>query len=203
VAGLVSLVGIRFTTARADAARALDLLLRQLPSAPRGVDTARLPLAGGDIGDFAAFEAQALRATPAGISTPSLHALLRNHGTRYAQVLRGNEAHEEVGACIGETTTLRAEIRHAIEHEMAVKLEDVVMRRTELGAGSHPGRRALEATAMAMAQHLHWSDSRMREELTAMERTLARHLARAPVEPALAPQTVRVRHGAMLAASRR
>jgi len=107
-----------------------------------------------------------------------------------------------LGALIAETSTLRAEIRHAIEHEMAVKLEDVVMRRTELGAGSHPGRRALEATAAEMAQHLQWSDSRVREELTAMERTLARHLARAPSEPVLAPQTVRARHGAMLANSR-
>ena len=41
VGGLVSLVGIRFTTARADAARALEMLLRQLPRAPRGADTAR------------------------------------------------------------------------------------------------------------------------------------------------------------------
>jgi len=128
-----------------------------------------------------------------------LRALLRNHGARYAQVLRGDA---DAGACIGETTTLRAEIRHAIEDEMAVKLEDVVMRRTELAAGSHPGRRALEATAMMMAQHLQWSDSRMREELTALERTLARHLARAPAEAASAPQIVRARHGAMLANSR-
>jgi glycerol-3-phosphate dehydrogenase len=202
VSGLVSLVGIRFTTARADAARALEVLLRQLPRAPRGVDTAHLPVAGGEIDDFAAFEAQALRTKPAEVDDASLRALLRNHGARYAQVLRGHEAHEDAGARIGETTTLRAEIRHAIEHEMAVKLEDVVMRRTELAAGSHPGRRALEATATMMAQHLQWSDSRVREELTAMERTLARHLARAPAEPAIAPQTVHARHGAMLANSR-
>ena len=90
------------------------------------------------------------------------------------------DSHDDVGACIPDTTTLLAEIRHAIEHEMAVKLEDVVMRRTELAAGSHPGRRALEAAAMEMAQHLRWSDSRVREELTATERTLARHLARVP-----------------------
>jgi glycerol-3-phosphate dehydrogenase len=202
VTGLVSLVGIRFTTARADAARALDLLLRQLPQATRAADTALLPVAGGEIADFTAFEAQALRNKPVEVNETSLRALLRNHGSRYAQVLRAHEADEDVGACIGETTTLRAEIRYAIEHEMAVKLDDVVMRRTELGAGSHPGRRALEATAMAMAQHLQWPDSRMREELTAMERTFARHLARAPTEPALAPQTVRARHGAMLATSR-
>ncbi len=206
VGGLVSLVGIRFTTARADAARALEMLLRQLPRAPRGADTARLPLAGGEIEDFAAFEAQALRTKPAGVEVASMRALLRNHGARYAQVLRTQDRHEVVGACIPDTTTLLAEVRHAMEHEMAMKLEDVVMRRTELAAGSHPGRRALEAAAMEMAQHLRWSDGRMREELSATERTLARHLARVPsrlaVRTADSVRAAHHGHGAMLATSR-
>jgi glycerol-3-phosphate dehydrogenase len=206
VGGLVSLVGIRFTTARADAARALEMLLRQLPRAPRGVDTARLPLAGGEIEDFGAFEAQALLTKPAGIDAASMRALLRNHGSRHAQVLRTHDRHEDIGACIPDTTTLLVEVRHALKDEMAVKLEDVVMRRTELAAGSHPGRRALEAAAMAMAQHLRWSDSRMREELTATERTLARHLARVPSAFAMRAtddaRAVRPGHGAMLANSR-
>jgi glycerol-3-phosphate dehydrogenase len=206
VSGLVSLVGIRFTTARADAARALEMLLRQLPRAPRSADTARLPLAGGEIEDFGAFEAQALRTRPAGVEVASMRTLLRNHGARYAQVLRTQDRHEVVGACIPDTTTLLAEVRHAMEHEMAMKLEDVVMRRTELAAGSHPGRRALEAAAMEMAQHLRWSDGRMREELSATERTLARHLARVPSRlAARTADSVRAAHhghGAMLATSR-
>jgi glycerol-3-phosphate dehydrogenase len=198
VAGLVSLVGIRYTTARADAARALDMLLRQLPRAPSAVDTARLPLAGGDIEDFPAFEAQALLNRPAGVNDETLRALLRNHGTQYTQVLRGRDAHT-----VPDTTTLFAEIRHAIDHEMAVKLDDVVMRRTELAAGSHPGRRALEAAAMEMANRLRWSDGRMREELSSTERTLARHLARVISTPRLsASDDAGAGHGAMLANSR-
>jgi hypothetical protein len=73
------------------------------------------------------------------------------------------------------------------------------MRRTELAAGSHPGRRALEAAAMEMARHLRWSDNRLREELSATERTLARHLARPTSEPAAAPADDARRHGAPLA----
>ena len=202
VSGLVSLVGIRFTTARADAARALEMLLHQLPHAPPGPDTARLPLAGGDIDDFSAFEAQALRTKPAGVNAASLRALLRNHGTHYAQILRERDPHSHDGACIAGTTTLLAEVRHAIEHEMAMKLEDVVMRRTELAAGSHPGRRAIEAAAREMAQHLQWSDNRVREELSATERTLARHLARTPAAGPTDQDAARIAHGAMLANSR-
>jgi hypothetical protein len=84
-----------------------------------------------------------------------------------------------------------------------MKLEDVVMRRTELAAGSHPGRRALEATAMEMANRLRWSDGRMREELSSTERTLARHLARVISTPRLsASDDAGAGHGAMLANSR-
>jgi glycerol-3-phosphate dehydrogenase len=198
VAGLVSLVGIRFTTARADAARALDLLLRQRAHAPPAVDTARLPLPGGDIEDFTAFERQALLTKPPAVNDETMRALLRNHGAQYAQVLRGGDAH-----VVADTTTLVAEIRHAIDQEMAVKLEDVVMRRTELAAGSHPGRRALEAAAIEMAKHLRWSESRVREELSATERTLARHLARVTSAPTVSERDdARRIHGAMLANSR-
>ena len=82
-----------------------------------------------------------------------------------------------------------------------MKLEDVVMRRTELAAGSHPGRRAIEAAAKKMAQHLQWSDSRLRDELTATERTLARHLARAKA-PTVCELVDEFVHGAMFANSR-
>jgi hypothetical protein len=55
---------------------------------------------------------------------------------------------------------------------------------------------------MEMANYLRWSDSRMREELSATERTLARHLARANSTPVSARTDVRAAHGAMLANSR-
>lgn len=201
VSGLVSLVGIRFTTARADAARALELLLRQLPRARPDVATSRLRVPGGDIEDFAAFQSQALRAKPAGLDPLSLCALLRNHGTKYGEVLRCGDPGADMAANIPDTTTLLAEIRYAIEREMAVKLDDVVMRRTDMAAGSHPGRRALQAAALEMARHLKWPADRMHEEIAATERTLARHLARVTSAASVASTAAAhmPAHGAMLA----
>lgn len=178
VSGLVSLVGIRFTMARVDAARAVDMLLRQSDRAPACRPTDRLPLPGGDIEDFTAFEAEARRAVPAEIATSSLHGLLRNHGTEYRSVLREN------GNCavtsVPGTDVLAAEIRFAVTHEMAVHLDDVVMRRTDLAAGSHPGRAALLATASEMGRQLSWSEERLHQELAAAEQNLRQHLARDP-----------------------
>src|SRR5690606_19837699 len=78
VHGLVSLVGIRYTMARVDAARALNLLLKQWERAPAAPASDRIPLPGGEIENFAAFEAEASRALPAGVSLQSLQGLLRN-----------------------------------------------------------------------------------------------------------------------------
>jgi hypothetical protein len=64
-----------------------------------------------------------------------------------------------------------------VSHEMAVHLDDVVMRRTDLAAGSHPGRAALLATAAEMGRLLSWSAERLHQEIATTEHTLQQHLA--------------------------
>jgi glycerol-3-phosphate dehydrogenase len=178
VRGLVSLVGIRFTMARVDAARAVDMILRQSERAHAPPPTDRLPLPGGEIENFADFEAEARRALPPEVTMSNLHGLLRNHGTEYRAVLRENG--NSTVTNVPGTRTLTAEIRYAVNHEMAVHLDDVIMRRTDLAAGSHPGRAALLATAAEMGRQLSWSAERLHRELAAVEQNLRRHLARDP-----------------------
>lgn len=175
VTGLVSLVGIRYTMARIDAARAVDLLLKQTERAPAAPASDRIALPGGDIENFASFEAEACRALPPGIAAKSMEALVRNHGTHYRAVL--DEGSNATVANISGTSTLTAEVRYAVSHEMAVHLDDVVMRRTDLAAGSHPGRAALLATAAEMGRLLSWSAERLHQEIATTEHTLQRHLA--------------------------
>jgi glycerol-3-phosphate dehydrogenase len=207
VHGLVSLVGIRFTMCRVDAARALDLLLKQAERAPSAPASDRIPLPGGEIENFAAFESEARRALQSSIDMKSLHGLLRNHGTAYRAVLNEGDTFTPVN--VPGTNTLTAEVRYAVRQEMAVHLDDVVMRRTDLAAGSHPGRAALLATATEMGRSLSWSAERLRQEIATTEHTLARHLARdsnssAPSSSTALPTSnhdanAKASHGAMLA----
>jgi glycerol-3-phosphate dehydrogenase len=184
IGGLVSIVGIRFTTARADAQRALDLLLEQWPeraAANSAGASANAVLPGGDIEDFDRFQLRARRelesSLAASIGDESLQGLLRNFGTEYREVLTDAASATEL---VPGTTTLRGEIRHAIDHEMAVRLDDVVMRRTDLAAGRHPGGRALHYVAEQMAQRLGWSIPRQEAELAAARANLAKHFAKRP-----------------------
>lgn len=177
VHGLVSLIGIRYTTARGDAADALDLLLRQWTNSPRRPKTDDIPLLGGDIPDFAALRARAQLARPSYINARSLDALLRNHGTEYQTLLARAKEDSTERAGITGSDTLVCEVTHAVRSEMALTLEDMVLRRTNLASGSHPGRQALEQVSLRMQELLGWSERRRLEELNAVENTLRKQHA--------------------------
>jgi glycerol-3-phosphate dehydrogenase len=176
VAGLVTVIGIRYTTARGDAAIALDLLLEQGPGGlPRPL-TDRVPLAGGDIEDFGALQADARRAVPEEISSSTLGAWLRNYGTEY-RVLAGLAQSAEGAERLGGTDTVMAEVHHAVREEMAVRLADVVLRRTNLGSGSHPGLSAIDAAARGMQGLLGWSEAQRAAQVAETECALQHHHA--------------------------
>jgi glycerol-3-phosphate dehydrogenase len=176
VQGLVTLIGIRYTTARGDSARALDLLLEQMPNAPGRAPTESTPLAGGDIADFRAFSAAAAREVGGAVAPQTLEAWLRNYGAEYLEVARRARLPGQAEP-IGATATVKAELTHAVEDEMAVHLDDVILRRTNLGFGSHPGARAVEEAAAVMQSLLGWSAAQRREEVAATEAVLRHHLA--------------------------
>ena len=163
--GLVTLIGVRYTTARAEADRALRVVCQKLGRATSSSRTAWVPLRGGDIERFDEFEATALAGRPAAVSAESIAALVRNHGSAYPEVMAHGERDANLLGALPGSHTLRAEVVHAVRSEMAVCLEDVVFGRSDLGTAGHPGPEALEQAALLMAQELGWDESRRRKEL--------------------------------------
>jgi glycerol-3-phosphate dehydrogenase len=188
VAGLVTVIGIRYTTARGDAAKALDLLLQQMPHPPGQAPTSRTPLVGGDIADFADLQVRARREVPESIPSPTLEAWLHNHGSEY-RMLAELAASPDEARLLGNSGTAMAEVTHAVRDEMAVHLEDVVLRRTHLGSGSHPGPLAILQAAQRMQQLLGWTQQRLHDEMSLTEGVLKQHLAAVPKDAADAIRT--------------
>ena len=60
---------------------------------------------------------------------------------------------------------------------MALTLADVVLRRTDLATGGHPGREALAAAAAVLGAELGWNPDRVERERAAVEDELS------PVRP--------------------
>jgi len=173
---LVTLIGIRYTTARGDSAKALDLLLEQMPNPPPRAPTDRVPLAGGDLQDFDALRASARREVSAQISTPTLEAWLRNHGSDFRSVALLAQEPGQMQP-LGSSPTVMAEITHAVQREMAMRLQDVVLRRTDMGSGAHPGRTAINQAAHAMQRLRGWTDERRLAEVSDTEQVLRHHRA--------------------------
>jgi glycerol-3-phosphate dehydrogenase len=132
--------------------------------------TAWTAVHGGHIERVDEFEADALAACPEGVPAGCLAALLRNHGSEYRRVLERGADDASLLQTLPGSDTLRAEVVHAVRAEMALRLEDVVFGRTDLGTAGHPGAEALEGAAALMAAELGWDRSRRHSEL---ERTLA------------------------------
>jgi glycerol-3-phosphate dehydrogenase len=168
--GLVTVMGVRYTTARGTAELAADRILSTLrqPAAPSR--TARTPLFGGDIADLEAFERQAI-AGAADLPPDTVRRLVALHGSHYTAILARLRSSGRLAEPLSADCAVTAgEIVHAIEAEMAVHLSDAVLRRTEVASAGHPGRQVLEKAAGVMASQLGWSEQRVLDEIASVER---------------------------------
>jgi glycerol-3-phosphate dehydrogenase len=165
-----SVIGAKYTTARAVAERAIDLVGRATGRrlAPSSTAHASLPFAG--IADHEALAIETARRLAVDLPAPSLQHLVRRYAEAAAEIVRIIAERPETAAPLSEAVpTLRAEVVHAIRHEAAVRLTDVLMRRTALGATGHPGPAAVETCAALCASELQWSQERVGVEIAEVE----------------------------------
>ncbi len=171
VAGLISMLGVRYTTARDTAERAIDLVMTLLARRGGPCRSASAPVAGGDLSDFGAFLRGAVSAADDQIPAADRERVARTYGTRQRAVLDLLRASRDDRAPLGaKCAVTRGEVRHAVREEMAVRLSDALLRRTEAGSAGHPGSDALAAAAGVMADELGWTPKRAAAEMDAVRR---------------------------------
>jgi glycerol-3-phosphate dehydrogenase len=94
-----------------------------------------------------------------------INALTRNHGSNYGAVLTIGQKNSAWTVPFGQHRVLPAEIIHAVHHEMALTLSDVVFRRTDLATTSTCDDSDLEKAAGFMAKAAGWSKERQAAEV--------------------------------------
>jgi glycerol-3-phosphate dehydrogenase len=152
IRGLISMIGVKYTTARYVAEKTIDRALERLGRPAVACRTASTPIYGG--------EGRPVPDAP-------LQGLTQRHGERATTLLRrfaerpGWDEPLAPGCAV-----LAGEVGHAVEAEMALKLADVVFRRTAMGSEGAPPREQLEAAARWMAEPLGWSDDRREAEVS-------------------------------------
>jgi glycerol-3-phosphate dehydrogenase len=167
--GLISVTGVKYTTARRVAEkvvdRVFDLLGRVLPKSSS--DAA--PVYGGNIEDVGAYLKAETGKKPCGLEEEAMRRLIDNYGSAYPEVL--GYLKDEGPSSPGRSDpwrVLRAEVRHAVREEMAQRLGDVVFRRSDLGAVGCPDREAVRLCAETMGEEFGWSSRRQNEEAAAV-----------------------------------
>jgi glycerol-3-phosphate dehydrogenase len=170
VAGTMTIVGVKYTTARGFGARAADAAIRRLGQRslrPRKEQIEILPGAG--IADHEALAIETARAVGLEVSPPIIRHLTTIYGDRCATIVRlMAERTDWRMPLVPGRPNVGAEVIHTIRNEMAVTLADIVIRRTELGAMEYPGDEIVAACARIAAEELAWDAERRDREVAAV-----------------------------------
>ena len=169
-AGALTVIGVKYTTARGVAERAVTAAGKRLGRRLPRSRTATRPLPGAAIADHEALAIETARAAAMDLPTPVTRHLSALYAEGSAGIVRLIAERPELGAPVSPgCDTLGAEVVHVIRHEMAVKLSDIVVRRTALGSGGHPGADAVRGCGVIAAQELGWTADRLEEEIGAVD----------------------------------
>jgi glycerol-3-phosphate dehydrogenase len=169
VPGVFSIVGVKYTTARAAAERAVDAVARALDRTATRCQTAIRVLPHAGIADAEGRLIEVLRDLHLDLDREVVEHLTSWYGTEAPDVARFAASIERVDRLDPHSPVLAAEIAYAARHAQAHRLADAVLRRTALGSAGHPGRAALERAADAMGKTLGWSADRRSEEVAATD----------------------------------
>lgn len=173
--GLLTVVGVKYTSARYVAEQVLNLIQNKLSLSQTQCQTHTTPLFGGRIEYFDGFLDEATARCNTKINGDAIPHLARNYGTEYVNLLKYSaEDPTLLHPVSDQTSTIKAEVLHAVRSEMAQKLSDVVFRRTEMGSAGHPGAAGLTVAAQMMANELGWPEERKQAELADIEQIYTR-----------------------------
>lgn len=167
IEGLVSLAGVKYTTARDVAAKAVQLVMNK-----QGKSFVRKNgnLAGGDIPDMAEFEKSVKQSVGKKLNHSVVQHLISQYGKDNQKILSLADENKTWMEPVPESEeVLLAEIIHAVRNEMAQKLSDVILRRTDLGSAEYPGEKAIHACANLMAKELKWTPEKKKQEIQVIE----------------------------------
>ena len=167
--GLITMIGVRYTTARGIAAQGIDLAFNKLGKQAPQPMTEKTPVYGGQIDCFDDFVQQAARHFPSSLGNEVIRHLLHNHGAAYRDVLKYIDEDRTWAEQIGGSKTIKAEVIHAVRDEMAQKLGDVILRRTDLGTAEYPGESVIRICAELMASELNWTNEHTQQEIAEVE----------------------------------
>ncbi len=166
VPGLVIIAGGKLTTYRVMGRDAVDAAAHSLGGGVPPSLTDRVPLLGAEGYETRANQRSGL-ARRSGLHRARVDHLLNRYGDLIDEILDLLADRPELGEPLtGTEDYLAAEVVHAVTHEGARHLDDVLTRRTRISIETFDrGVHAARPAATLMAAELGWDDARLEEEV--------------------------------------
>jgi glycerol-3-phosphate dehydrogenase len=169
--GAITVIGVKYVTARSVAERAVDAIARRLAKRLPPSRTASTVLPGAGVADHEGLAIETARKLHFDVPLATLTHLSSRYSEAAADIVRLMVERSDLRVPVSAgAATVGAEIVHVIRHEMAVHLDDIIVRRTGLGAAGHPGAEAVDACARIAAGELGWSSAQEASEIAAVDR---------------------------------
>jgi len=167
--GAVTVIGVKYTTARGVAERAINAVARRLGRRLPRSRTAVTVLPGAGIADHEALAIETGRALGLEVPLATIRHLIAKYAERAADIITLTGERSELRETIApDSPAPGAEIVYAIRHEQAAHLTDIVIRRTGQGEAGPPGDAALRRSAGIAAAELGWDAARIAAEIDAV-----------------------------------
>lgn len=196
--GLISVVGVKYTSARQVAEKAVDMVFEHRGESAPMCRTRFTRLADGQIENFSDYLEKAIKEAEEFMGPQLVEVLVKNYGSDYPSLSRrirmNIQPEPELARGVGgrdqpaETArsdtvmagsglslkpdspeVLLTQIRHAVEEEMAITLSDVIFRRTDLGSAGRPGEELIRICGEMMGEALGWDQDRKEMEIESVE----------------------------------
>ncbi|MEJ2629018.1 MAG: glycerol-3-phosphate dehydrogenase C-terminal domain-containing protein [bacterium] len=171
ISGLISVSGVKYTTARDVAEKSIKLILKKLGKNIKSVKHNKMRLSGGAIDNYDHFLTDALHSYGSQFREKTIRHLVLNYGSALDGIIQYCTDNPELSKLIkGSDEVIQAEILYAVREEMAQTLSDVILRRTDLGSAGNPGDTVLTTCADLMASELNWDQNHKNKEIDTVKK---------------------------------
>lgn len=164
--GLISVIGVKYTTSLQLAEKIVDKIVKRLGKGKTQSVLENNSLYGGDISNYSEFVKNAVNKFSSVLDAEIIESLISLYGTKYGDVLNigliNNSFLEKI---VEDFPYIKAQVIYSIKNEMAVKLTDIFLRRIGIGTLKKPNDEVIISVANLMAQELNWNKEKIQSEI--------------------------------------
>ncbi len=171
IEGLITIEGGKFTTSRMLAEKAIDKVVKILGIPKIDSISENKHLIGSEIDNFDEFIATKQKKY-FNIPLNQIEYLSKCYGTEIDELFSIADENQEYKKVLNDDGENLAQVVFAIRNEMALTLEDIMLRRTGIAQLGNPGKEVIGKVAKLASKELNWSDEKMRSEIADIETAL-------------------------------